>query len=485
MTSQVKTPEWVKDAIFYQIFPDRFASSANVDKPHNLEPWETPPSTFGFKGGDLLGIVEHLDYLVDLGINAIYLNPIFQSTANHRYHTHDYYQVDPILGGNAAFKALLDTAHTRGIRVVIDGVFNHASRGFYQFNHTLENGKASPYLDWFIFHSLPPNAYNGTPNYEAWWNLPDLPKFNHTNPQVREFVLRVAEHWVREGIDGWRLDVPGEIDDDEFWREFRRRVKGANPDAYIVGEIWQRGDRWLAGDQFDAVMNYQFLRACLSFFVDQTTVNRDLLQEHSYGDAKAIDAAEFARTLEEMLNWYPQEIAHAQMNLLDSHDTARFLTIAHGDTTALRLALLMLFTYPGAPTIYYGDEIAMEGRLDPDNRRAMVWDPGRVNREMRDYTKRLTTLRKKYTALRRGTFANLHAEGKVYAFARQHENETIIVALNAGHEPVELDLHADHVLVNGSRLVEEWTREEIIVQDSFARGIQLSPREAHVWVVQK
>ncbi|HEX7586884.1 MAG TPA: glycoside hydrolase family 13 protein, partial [Anaerolineae bacterium] len=249
MTGPIQTPEWVKDAVFYQIFPDRFASSAQVEKPHNLEAWDSPPTTFGFKGGDLLGVVEHLDYLQDLGVNAIYFTPVFQSTANHRYHTHDYFQIDPILGGNAAFKTLLDAAHARGMRVVIDGVFNHASRGLYQFNHALENGKASPYLDWFTFRGFPVRAYDEPINYEAWWGLPALPKFNTTNPQVREFIFRVAEHWVQQGIDGWRLDVPGEIDDDEFWREFRRRVKAANPDAYIVGEIWHKADRWLAGDQ--------------------------------------------------------------------------------------------------------------------------------------------------------------------------------------------------------------------------------------------
>ena len=269
MTGPIQTPEWVKDAVFYQIFPDRFASSTQVEKPHNLEAWDSPPTTFGFKGGDLLGVVEHLDYLQDLGVNAIYFTPVFQSTANHRYHTHDYFQIDPILGGNAAFKTLLDAAHARGMRVVIDGVFNHASRGLYQFNHALENGKASPYLDWFTFRGFPVRAYDEPINYEAWWGLAALPKFNHTNPQVREFIFRVAEHWVQQGIDGWRLDVPGEIDDDEFWREFRRRVKAANPDAYIVGEIWHKADRWLAGDQFDAVMNYQFTRACLAFFINQ------------------------------------------------------------------------------------------------------------------------------------------------------------------------------------------------------------------------
>jgi len=483
--TQPHTPDWVKDAIFYQIFPDRFASSAHIDKPHNLEPWDSPPTIFGFKGGDLLGVVEHLDYLQDLGVNALYFNPIFQSTANHRYHTYDYYQVDPILGGNAAFKTLLDAAHTRGIRVVIDGVFNHASRGFYQFNHTLENGKASPYLDWFTFRDFPVRAYSEPINYEAWWGLAALPKFNHTNPQVREFIFRVAEHWIREGVDGWRLDVPGEIDDDEFWREFRRRVKAANPDAYIVGELWERADRWLQGDQFDAVMNYQFTRACLSFFLERAETSNELLQEHSYGEVKSIDAAEFARTLEAMLQWYSPEIVSAQMNLLDSHDTARFVTIARGDRTALELAMLTMFTYPGAPMIYYGDEIALEGRKDPDNRRGMIWNPGNLNREMLDLTKRLAALRKKYAALRRGTFMSLHAVGKVYAFARQHEREPVIVALNAGREPVMLDLRVDPLVSNGARLVEEWTREQVVVQDGFARGLRLPAREGKVWAVIK
>jgi len=483
LSDQIKTSDWVKDAIFYQIFPDRFAKSAQVEKPSHLEPWDAPPTTLGFKGGDLLGVVEHLDYLRDLGINAIYLNPIFQSASNHRYHTHDYFQVDPILGGNAAFKTLLDAAHARGIRVILDGVFNHASRGFYQFNHALENGEASPYRDWFNFHGFPVRAYAGAPNYDAWWDLAALPKFNHENPQVREFLFRVAEHWVREGIDGWRLDVPGEIDDDEFWRAFRRRVKNANPDAYIVGEIWRRGDRWLRGDQFDAVMNYQFTRACLSFFVED--LSRELLQEHAYGTIQPISAEEFARTLADLLTWYPPEITYAQLNLLDSHDTARFITIARGDPTALKLALLTLFCYVGAPMLYYGDEIAMEGRRDPDCRRPMIWEPSRRGREMLEHTKRLTALRQKHSALRRGALINLHANGKEYAFARhQASAPTLIIALNAGREPVTLDLRVDRLLSDGTRLIEEWTREAIIVQEGFARGIRIAPREGSVWVAR-
>jgi cyclomaltodextrinase / maltogenic alpha-amylase / neopullulanase len=482
LVEPVKTPDWVKDAIFYQIFPDRFASSPQVEKPHNLETWDTPPTMSGFKGGDLLGIVKHLDYLQDLGINAIYLTPIFQSASNHRYHTHDYFQIDPILGGNTAFKTLLDAAHARGIRVVIDGVFNHASRGFYQFNQALENGKASPYLDWFNFHDFPVRAYQEQINYDAWWGIAALPKFNHKNPQVREFIYRVAEYWLREGIDGWRLDVPGEIDDDEFWREFRRRVKAINSDAYIVGEIWQRADRWLQGDQFDAAMNYQLTRLLLAFCANHGGINHELAQEQSYGEIAMMDTTEIARQLSDLLTWYPHEITYAQLNLLDSHDTARFVTIAHGDTTALRMAMLLMFCFPGAPTIYYGDEIAMEGRRDPDCRRSMIWEPSRRGREMLEYTKRLTALRSKYAALRRGTFTNLYAHCKTLAFARELGKEHVIVLLNAALDPILCDLRVDHLVPDGTHLVEEWTHEEIIVQDGFATNISIPARDGCVWV---
>lgn len=222
------TPDWVKNAVFYQIFPDRFAWSVQVEKPSNFESWDTPPTVHGFKGGDLLGVVEKLDYLQDLGITAIYFNPIFQSASNHRYHTHDYYQVDPLLGGNEAFKTLIEEAHKRDIKVVLDGVFNHASRGFFQFNHILETGKDSPYVDWFHIKDYPLNAYEGKPNYACWWDLPALPKLNTDNPQVRQYILDIARYWIEQGADGWRLDVPFEIDDDDFWREFRDVCKSAN-----------------------------------------------------------------------------------------------------------------------------------------------------------------------------------------------------------------------------------------------------------------
>jgi neopullulanase len=309
-----ETPGWVRDAVFYQIFPDRFAQSGRLARPANLEPWDSPPTAHGFKGGDLLGVAEKLDDLKELGVDALYLNPVFASAANHRYHTWDYHRVDPLLGGDAALRELLDAAHARGMHVVLDGVFNHVGRGFFAFHHILENGADSPYLDWFVLDlerlraGRPLGAYaepkllrRGKKHrpafeelgYAAWWDLPALPKLDTRTAAVREYLWDVAERWVRFGIDGWRLDVPSEIDDDDFWRELRRRVKRANPEAYLVGEIWYDARRWLSGDQFDATMNYPLAKAALGFFVRGLDLDA-LRTVGGYRDVRPLDAGDFA-----------------------------------------------------------------------------------------------------------------------------------------------------------------------------------------------
>ena len=229
----IQTPDWVKHAIFYQIFPDRFARSPRTEQRRGLQfkPWGSPPEEQGYQGGDLRGIVDKLDYLQALGINALYLNPIFSSAANHRYHTFDYFTVDPLLGGNDALRELLDEAHARDMRVVLDGVFNHASRGFWPFHHILENGGNSPYIDWFTINGWPLRPYihdAGNPhNYEGWWDMAALPKLNTNNPGVRDYLMEVARYWIDFGIDGWRLDVPAEIDDDGLLARISPRRKGS------------------------------------------------------------------------------------------------------------------------------------------------------------------------------------------------------------------------------------------------------------------
>ena len=498
-------PDWVKDAIFYQIFPDRFARSDAVRKPGNLEAWDTPPTRFGFKGGDLLGVAEHLDHLEHLGITAIYFNPIFQSAANHRYHTHDYYRVDPILGGNDAFRQLLDEAHARSIRVVLDGVFNHASRGFYQFQQTLENGIDSPYLDWFHFDlerldaGSKLAAYPGETRassfarrgrtmeelgYRAWFQLPALPKFNTDTEAVRTFIFDVAQHWIEFGADGWRLDVPSEIDDDSFWREFRQGVKGTNPEAYLVGEIWGRADPWLQGDQFDGVMNYVFNRASLGFFGGQSL---DIRQRPGGYPLQRLTATEFADTIDELLERYPQDVTQAQFNLLSSHDMPRFLTLVRGDRTALKLATLFQMTFPGAPSIYYGDETGMEGGPDPDCRRSFLWDEDVWDHDLLDHFRRAVTLRRETPVLRRGSYVRLVADDahRVYAFGRHlpgpaPDSEPVIVILNRGSKPYRCDLPAGGLFDDGAALRDLWGGLTAEARDQRIRGGELGAGQGAV-----
>ena len=220
----MSVPYWVQDAVFYQIFPDRFANGDPHNDPGYLEPWGAPPTQHGFQGGDLRGIINQLDYLIDLGVNALYLNPIFLANSTHRYNTVDYYRIDPRLGTMADFRALLDAAHTNHMRVVLDGVFNHCGRGFFAFNDLLENQAHSVYRDWYHVKRYPVDAYSpgDADSYLGWWGLKSLPKFNTSNPEVRKYLLGVARYWIDQGTDGWRLDVPNEIDDDNFWHEFAR-----------------------------------------------------------------------------------------------------------------------------------------------------------------------------------------------------------------------------------------------------------------------
>ncbi|MDQ4076286.1 MAG: glycoside hydrolase family 13 protein [Chloroflexota bacterium] len=486
----IETPEWVKDAVFYQIFPERFAKSDRVMKPNNLQPWASQPTQEGYQGGDLLGVMEHLDFLEELGINAIYLNPIFQSASNHRYHTHDYYQVDPLLGGNEALRELVEAAHARGIRIVLDGVFNHASRGFFQFNDILEHGPHSAWLDWFFIEDWPLAPYDGEKpaNYVGWRGNRALPKLNTDNPQVREFLMRVAEYWIRAfDIDGWRLDVPAEIETEGFWEEFRDRVKAIKPDAYIVGEIWREAREWLQGDRFDATMNYEFTSAVLAFTAGDR-VSHALTKDRSYDPYPGIDAEQFGAHIQRVLNLYDWEVTLVQLNILDSHDTARVISIARGDKATLRLATLFQMTYPGAPCIYYGDEIALRGTYeydepheDADARWAFPWhDKEQWDMEMLAYFKELIALRHAHRVLRRGHYYELYAEGDVYAFARRNDDETLVIALNVAEEPREIAVPVGAYFHDGLHLKPLFGQGQASAVDDGEMRLSLPAREGVV-----
>ncbi|HLA97597.1 MAG TPA: glycoside hydrolase family 13 protein [Anaerolineales bacterium] len=410
-------PYWVQDAVFYQIFPDRFANGDPKNDPPNVQPWGSPPTIRNFMGGDLRGIINKLDYLLDLGINCIYLNPIFQSPANHRYSTTDYYKIDPRLGDMRDFNALLEVAHNNGVRVILDGVFNHCGRGFFAFVDLLENQRDSAYRDWYHVKQFPVEAYltSEAKDYLAWWSINSLPKFNTSNPQVRQYLLNVAEYWIAQGADGWRLDVPNEIDDDEFWGEFRQVVKETNPDAYLVGEIWDQDPRWVGEGHFDGLMNYPVRKALLQVLTSGTS-----------------EVAQFASKLESNLKAYQRENAYAMYVPLGSHDTERLLSILNGDVVKAKLAYLFQFAYPGAPAIYYGDEIGMVGGKDPECRGAFPWDQRQWNAELRSWVKLLVSTRKRIPALRRGDYQHLLVDNRrrCFAFARTLGDSAVMVVMN-------------------------------------------------------
>jgi glycosidase len=411
-------PEWVQDSVFYQIFPDRFANGDLSNDPYNVQAWGSPPTSSKFQGGDLRGIIQKFDYLLDLGINAIYLNPIFQSPSNHRYSTIDYYRIDPKLGDNNDFYSLIDIAHRHGVKVILDGVFNHCSRGFFAFVDLLENREASPYVNWFHVHRFPVDAYSPgkAKDYLAWWGIKSLPKFNTNTPDVRRYLLGVARYWIEQGADGWRLDVPNEIDDDSFWAEFRHVVKSVNPDAYLVGEIWNADKRWVGEGHFDGLMNYPFRNCVLR-----------LLR------ANSSDSVSCAHKFERLLSIYSPENAYAMYLLLGSHDTERVMTLLDGDEHRIMLAYLLLFSYPGAPAVYYGDEVGMLGGKDPECRGAFPWDPFSWNQALRQWIKTLISARKRLVCMRRGAYIPILDEDKApcISFARKLADEAVLVVLNA------------------------------------------------------
>lgn len=447
-------PEWAKSAVFYQIFPDRFANGNKDNDPEGIEEWGNQPTPDNNFGGDLQGIIDHLEYIEDLGVNALYLTPVFRSPSNHKYDTLDYKKVDPQFGDIDTLKTLVEACHERGIRVMLDAVFNHCSVDFPPFQDLVKNGEDSMYVDWFHVREYPLEIKDGIPTYDTFGFFEHMPKFNTANPEVRRYLLDVAEYWIKEvHIDGWRLDVANEIDH-QFWRDFRKVVKTANPEAYIVGEVWNDSMKWLLGDQFDSVMNYPFSSKVLEFF-----------------SGSHIDGYTFSSSMGYLLMRYPQQTNEVIFNLLCSHDTPRILTSVGEDKRRLKLCVVFLLTYMGTPCIFYGDEIGLSGGGDPDCRKCMEWDPERQDNELYDFYKLMIALRKEYDVLRKGRFRFLKADSGDSRIIYERIDNTM-------HFTVWMNNTEDETVLSHPMETSDWkdalSGEEVLPEDGIM-NIKLDP----------
>ncbi len=412
----VERPAWVRDAIFYEIFPDRFRNGDLTNDPARTEPWGDAPSRTNFFGGDLAGIEQGLSYLADLGITALYLTPIFAAGTNHRYDTHDYLRIDPALGDTERLKSLVAAAHRLGIRVILDAVFNHCGDGFWAFQDVVNRGSSSLYRDWFTVHQWP--IRQDPPSYQTCGGAPYLPKLNSLNPDLRHYLLGVARYWIEEtDIDGWRLDVPWKLPTD-FWEEFCSTVRSVKPDAYIVGEVWRDPQPWL--HLWDGAMNYRLWDYLLDYCV----------RDHMDAEDFSFETGSLMTQLDGVAPW--------MLNLVGSHDTPRLLTVCGGDDRRAVLALTALMTLPGTPMLYYGDEIGVEGENDPDCRRCMEWDDRRWRPALMAATRRLIQLRRELLAFRCGSFTPLLCFNGTLAFQRGSGDDRVVVILNPRREQRDL-----------------------------------------------
>ncbi|HHW11088.1 MAG TPA: glycoside hydrolase family 13 protein [Firmicutes bacterium] len=446
-------PDWVQDAICYQVFVDRFRNGNNGNDPPKIQAWDSQPTLDTRLGGDLDGIIEALPYLKDLGVDLLYLTPIFAAPSGHKYDTVDYYKIDPEFGDHRSLTRLTGEAHKLGIRIILDGAFNHCGPGFFAFRDCLEKGAASPYRDWFYIHSFPVTM--NPPNYETFGAaIPEMPKLRLSNPETRQYFIDVATYWIREAdIDGWRLDVANEIDLD-FLREMRNAVKKIKPDAYIVGEIWHGAEPWLRGDTLDGVTAYPWRDAGLAFFSGWRT-----------------DAAWMSGQLTKHYCSARPEALLSSLNLLGSHDTPRYLELMGGDFNKARLLVAYQMTSPGVPQIYYGDEVGMRGWSDPECRRGMAWDPACRNEEMLGYYKYLINLRRKYPALRRGYYCSLWQQpgDPMWGMLRLYPNGNVAVLFNTAWHERKVDLPGGWLKASDE--------VELVTLTGWARGHNLEPEQ--------
>ncbi|MDA3814360.1 MAG: alpha-amylase family glycosyl hydrolase [Candidatus Cloacimonetes bacterium] len=479
--AEFETPDWVKDGIIYQILTDRFCNGNHkidpdfsewyYQKENKLSPaaregkfkfiddWyntkvlnEDKNRHYLFYGGDLEGVQQKIDYLKDLGITIIYFNPLVQAASNHKYEAYDYFKIDPHFGSNTEFTQLVKDFHQNGIKVIVDFAFNHVGVGFFAFQDCLIKGEQSKYFNWFDWHKWPipdkiTESFDAKEYYQCWWGhsiMPDLnfdldrehPDENYIkdqdeaniNEDVVKYILDVAEFWLKEfDIDGFRLDIPNEVPF-WFWKLFRRKVRSIKPYAYLVGEIWHNASEWVTQEYFDAVMNYNYFK--------------DPVYDFFIGNSSAEDFADIIKT---GLQRYPVQATQVMMNLLDSHDTFRFLESAGGNIRKLKLAVLFQMTFVGVPHIFYGDEIAMMGGHDPDNRRPFNWKfkNSKDSLELRNWYKKLIMIRKDNIPLRRGYFEFICAEDNIIIYKRTLKEKDLIIIINNNSDVKKLDFPLD------------------------------------------
>lgn len=409
-------PEWAKDAVVYNIFPDSFATAHRYIAKKGLRRVYRGNLTSSKNGGTICGIIDNLDYLTALGINCIYLNPIFVAGEYHKYDLIDYFHIDPCFGTDDDFRRLVTECHQNHIRVIIDGVFNHCGWNFFAFDDVVQNGEKSKYKDWFYDLTFPvirPDNMDDYPNYSCFGYERTMPKLNTSNPEVIRYFMKVCRYWLEDfDIDGWRLDAANEINFD-FWRAFRKTAKMVKADCLLIGEIWESAYPWLHGDQFDSSMNYDMRKNCRDFFA-----------------AGKIDAAGFEDRVTKMIMRYPEQMLYAQLNVLDTHDVPRFLTLCEGNCMKFRLAVVFQMTFIGIPSIFYGDEQGIQGSIEDEYRQPMKWE----DKKFFKFYQTLIKLRRSNAALCTGSFHTVSAEkGKhLYLFERRCKTQAIFVALNAG-----------------------------------------------------
>lgn len=412
-------PEWAKNKIIYQIFPSRFATSKEVSK----EEWyQAPIDHRADLKGDLRGIINRLDYLKELGVDIVYMTPVFESPSSHKYNTVDYYKIDPSFGTEEDLKELVDKAHSLGMRVILDAVFNHTGTEFFAFQDVLKNEEKSPYVDWYYIDSFPLKMEWGTkPNFKTFSYFPGMPKLNLRNDEVAEYCIGVARYWIEKcNIDGWRLDVGDEVSH-AFWRRFRKAIKQTNPEALIIGEIWHHAEDFLDGEEWDTLMNYPFCFAVENFVANESITATKFLGQLGYIEGN-----------------YHKKVYPLLWNLIDSHDFSRFLYRCKENVDRFKLGVGLQLVWPGMPFIYYGDEYGMTGGADPDCRRGMVWEEAYQNKEVYQWYKKLIQIRKEYPALTEGKTVDMFADDahSIFAITKELDRKQITLLVNGSANEV-------------------------------------------------